>query len=115
MDDIQRVDIVLEHLNDYIVGIIDQIFDQYYNDIVHFIDPEIRIFITKKRVHRVIQGSRGVIRKLDPQIKQRIAVEIRRVFDNAEDEYMHSVMMGKPNEGLGKLLENMGQIHWNGI
>lgn len=115
MDDIKRVDLVLSHINDYIVSIIDTTIDQYYNDIIHFVDPELRIFITKKRIHRILSGSKSVIAKLDPQIKQRIALEIRKVFDDVDDAYMRSVMHGKPDKELGALLTEMNVIQWNGI
>lgn len=115
MNDIERVEILLTKLNSYILDILDTVFQQHYEDIISLVPVQYRYMISRGMIRRLVKGSRNVIMKLDPAIKREIAVTIRSVFDNVEDDYMHSVLRGKPDKDLGMLLQDMNQIHWNGI
>lgn len=115
MDDIQRVEVLLSKVNDHILTVLDDIFEQYRNEIMHLVPYEYRFILTKGFIRRLVKGSRKVIHDLNPAVKQQIAVDIRNLFQDVEEEYVHSVMIGKPNKDLGLVLQEMGQVHWNGI
>lgn len=115
MDEIERVDILLTRLNDYILSILDEVFTEYYNEIIQYVPIEYRFLITKNRVRRIVMGTKKVISRMDNDVKKKIAIEVRRVFDMVEGDYMHSVLTGKPDVKLAMLLQDMGQVHFNGI
>ncbi|MEM0142917.1 MAG: hypothetical protein QXL94_03050 [Candidatus Parvarchaeum sp.] len=106
---------VLTVVTDHILTVLDEVFQQHYNDIIALVPIQYRYMITKSFVRRIVKGSRSVINKLDSNIKRSIAVDIRNVMNDIEGEYMRTVMKGKPDKSLGMLLQEMGEVHWNGI
>lgn len=115
MNDEQLGERVLSTITDRILLVLDEVFQRHYNDIIGLVPLQYRGFITKGFIKRLVSGSRVVIMKLEPNIKRSIAVDIKKIMSVVEDEYMHSVMVKKPDKSLGLLLEEMGEVKWNGI
>lgn len=87
----------------------------HYPEIWDEVPPVARPFITTKSVMRVLHRLKNIIPKIPKYEKYMMVIEMKKILDSLEDEYMHSVMLSKPNLDIAELLQGMGEIHYDGV
>lgn len=106
---------ILTVVSEKIAVAIEQVVKNYLPKIAPLVPFQYRMAINRFSVNSFMTGVRNVLQQLPSDVKRDIAVSVKYSLDDISDEYMHSVMVGKPSKSLGTMLEQMGEIKWNEI
>lgn len=74
-----------------------------------------RPFITVRNVMGWLNKLKEIIPKIPKYEKYTMIIEMKRIFDELEDNYVTSVMHGKPDDNLVGMLEKLGEMYFDGV